>query len=397
MKKIIFFVLFFFVGTASAAVESVAPVTNNLTYSQYHNYSSLAQLGASLSNSLQQVYYTCTASGYYNGAPISCTSPQAAFQYNSYIVQGNVTCPTATPAYSFNGVTNMCERPLIISCTAPQVPNVVGDACITPVNPQSCNATSVYNPATGMCQQLTKNCVTVTLADGSTSTSCDTVPPLVCPPGKTPGTANGVLMCAGGSPLPTAPAAGGFTGSAAAGAVTNNTTINNSTTTNTTTGSTTVGTSTSTSTTTIDMSPVVAAANATTAAVNAGSMSKFCQDNPKAFSCMNSSATGAIGSAAVLSSQIYTPGAVSGGATFGGSLDNFKTRVLASGVGSAVGSFFVVSAGGGACPTWSATVPVLGSLTFDFFCTSTFQALIPWIKSVILIIFSVVAFRIAIL
>ncbi len=371
-----------------------------LTFFATISFSAFANTCADIQQQLGGASYFGTGavfSEYTSGSNVVCQYQALNFGVlGSAQTYGYASTVTCIPPAVLVPATNSCAVP-VITCTAPEVPNIAGDACITPVNPQSCNATSVYNPATGMCQQLTKNCVTVTLSDGSTSTSCDTVPPLVCPPGKTPGTANGVLMCAGGSPLPTAPAAGGFTGSAAAGAVTNNTTINNSTTTNTTTGSTTVGTSTSTSTTTIDMSPVVAAANATTAAVNAGSMSKFCQDNPKAFSCMNSSATGAIGSAAVQSSQIYTPGTVSGGATFGGSLDNFKTRVLASGVGSAVGSFFVVSAGGGACPTWSATVPVLGSLTFDFFCTQTFQALIPWIKSVILIIFSVVAFRIAIL
>lgn len=124
----------------------------------------------------------------------------------------------------------------------------------------------------------------------------------------------------------------------------------------------------------------------------------FCQSNPSSIACQSNplSATGNVTTPALASP--YVAGSANGGASFSGSISSAKNRFFASGIGSAATNFFTVTDSGGACPVWSTTpIAGIGSLTFDFYCGATFQNLLPWIKGVIMLIFSVVAFRIAIL
>lgn len=125
-------------------------------------------------------------------------------------------------------------------------------------------------------------------------------------------------------------------------------------------------------------------------------MNAFCVQNPQATICKEQTAgEKSVGTAAL--SGLYTDGTLNGGKTVSSVIGAFKTRVLASGVGAAVGGFFTVNQTAGACPVWSVNAPMVGALTFDFYCQSTFQNLLPWIRSVLLLIFSVIAFRIAVL
>lgn len=125
-------------------------------------------------------------------------------------------------------------------------------------------------------------------------------------------------------------------------------------------------------------------------------MNAFCVDNPQASICKDQTAGAkTVGTAAL--SGLYTDGALIGSKTVSSVVGGFKTSVLASGIGSAAGGFFTVNQAAGTCPVWSADVPMFGTMTFDFYCQSTFQNLLPWIRAVFLLIFSVVAFRIAIL
>ncbi len=237
---------------------------------------------------------------------------------------GSCSASGTTVTLNYNGgpwTTLACAS----ACPSGTTLNSSTGACVTP--PPVCPAGSVMNSNTGMCQQIQHGCVTVTLHDGTTSTVCDNIPPLVCPAGQTPGSANGVLMCAGGTPLPAPPKLSAPPAAAAPTAttasptavtpysgptVTNNTTTNtiNTTTTTTTTDST-GGTSTSTSTTSgsstgsvnVDFGPVVAAVNQTTSAVNQttdavnkttaaihdNSIFQFCIDNPTLPECTPSS------------------------------------------------------------------------------------------------------------
>lgn len=125
-------------------------------------------------------------------------------------------------------------------------------------------------------------------------------------------------------------------------------------------------------------------------------MNAFCVDNPQASICKEQTAGKTTVSTAALSG-LYTVGTLNNSKTFGGVVGDFKTRFLASGIGAGAGGFFNVTATAGACPTWSSDVPMFGTMTFDFYCGSTFQNLLPWMRAVILIIFSVVAFRIGFL
>ena len=125
-------------------------------------------------------------------------------------------------------------------------------------------------------------------------------------------------------------------------------------------------------------------------------MNAFCVDNPQATIC-KAQTVGATAVSTAALSGLYTDGALTAGKTVSSVVGGFKTRVLASGIGSAAGGFFTVNQAAGACPVWSADVPMMGVITFDFYCQSTFQNLLPWIRSVLLLIFSVIAFRIAIL
>lgn len=120
-----------------------------------------------------------------------------------------------------------------------------------------------------------------------------------------------------------------------------------------------------------------------------------CSVTPNAPGCLSMSGTPEVRTLAL--SSVYVAGTLNEGKTVGDVLGTFKTRMLSSGVVGAATHFFNVTASAGSCPTWSVNTPMFGTLTFDMYCTSTFQNLLPWIRSVIMLIFSVVAFRIAIL
>lgn len=125
-------------------------------------------------------------------------------------------------------------------------------------------------------------------------------------------------------------------------------------------------------------------------------MNAFCVENPQSSICKEQIAGGKPVTTAALSG-LYTDGTLTNSKTVSGVVGSFKNRVLSSGIGTAAGGFFTVNQAAGSCPVWSANIPLMGTLSFDFYCQSTFQDLLPWIKSVLLLIFSVIAFRIAIL
>lgn len=67
-----------------------------------------------------------------------------------------------------------------------------------------------------------------------------------------------------------------------------------------------------------------------------------------------------------------------------------------SGVGSAVGDFFVVN-GGGTCPTWQATIPYIDAeVTIDQFCSAFATSALAALKICLLIASSFFAFRVAV-
>jgi len=254
------------------------------------------------------------------------------------------SCPSNT---TFNLATQMCDSPL-------------------PPPPAGCSAGSVLNTNTNMCQQITGGCVTVTRSDGTTATSCDTVPPLVCPAGKTPGTANGILMCAGGSPLPLAAApapVAGYAGPTVAAGTSTTTNNYTSTTTTTSSGSTTTGSSTMSGSMSVDLSPVVGAVNQTTAAVDAtakavadNGMAVFCQNNPKALACQAVDFNAPNGAGAS-TSGLYTPDSSQAGKTLSSVYNDFITQIKASPVMSGVSGFFNISVPAGSCGGMSISVP----------------------------------------
>lgn len=94
--------------------------------------------------------------------------------------------------------------------------------------------------------------------------------------------------------------------------------------------------------------------------------------------------------------NLHTAGALTS-KTMADAFSGFKNRVVGSGIIAAASGFFNVTASGGACPVWSSDIPMIGVLTFDHYCRPWFQDMLPWIRGVLLLIFSVVAFRIAIL
>lgn len=136
------------------------------------------------------------------------------------------------------------------------------------------------------------------------------------------------------------------------------------------------------------------------AAAAADPLTEYCKNNPKATICTAaapSTAADTVGTAPL--GDLYT-GTLNptGQKTFSDVIGTFKTSVLASPVGAAASGFFTVNVSGGACPVWSTPpIPVIGTLTFDYYCQPPFQNLLPWMRAVMILIFSVVAFRIAVL
>ena len=143
-----------------------------------------------------------------------------------------------------------------------------------------------------------------------------------------------------------------------------------------------------------------------------GSLTPFCVDNPTASACVvpetidctvtpnapgcqSMSGTPTVGTLAI--SGVYVAGTLNEGKTFANVFDNFKSRASAAPVIAAATSFFSVTVAGGSCPSWSTEVPMFGTFVFDFYCRPFFQNLLPWMRGVILLIFGVVAFRIAVL
>ncbi|MDD4979599.1 MAG: hypothetical protein PHI29_13315 [Gallionella sp.] len=101
----------------------------------------------------------------------------------------------------------------------------------------------------------------------------------------------------------------------------------------------------------------------------------------------------------ILHDQLYKSGDLNGTKTVATVLTSFKNTVLATPLMSSISGFFTVQLSSGACPEWVAdTTSLYGrSLRFDFYCSQVLTDLFPWIRAVLLLIFSYVAFKIAIL
>jgi hypothetical protein len=136
------------------------------------------------------------------------------------------------------------------------------------------------------------------------------------------------------------------------------------------------GTQCTTTTTTKDGSGAVTGTTVVTAAIG-----DFCRQNPATAMCAvagtstggssgtgceaNPSGTGCGGTGASIG-ELYT----GKGKTFTTVIDTFKTGMQATPIGSGVGNFFNVTAGG-ACPTWVWLIPYLeATVTFDFWCAA---------------------------
>lgn len=191
-----FFILVavFFSGSVFATVESVAPLS--VANCGWHNwqggfgYGGTDQISAcAAAQTAMGDHYFLAPYGRPSGTVCSYDSNSSTFALVTASCSGTNSCPVPSSgsAYTFNPANGMCER-----------------LAALPPAPNTCLPGSILNPATNMCQKIVTGCVTVTLADGTTSTGCDTVAPFVCPAGKKPGQANGIMMCAGGGPLPTA-------------------------------------------------------------------------------------------------------------------------------------------------------------------------------------------------
>lgn len=173
-----------------------------------------------------------------------------------------------------------------------------------------------------------------------------------------------------------------------------------STTTSTSTGTTTTtdasGASSVSQTTTTTTTTTEGGGGGGAAAAATDPQAAYCKENPKALLCTSEQPKADISAA---SAPAFYDGKLNGDTpkTVSDVVGNFKARVLAAPLGTAVGGFFTVNVVAGACPVWSTDVPMFGAFTFDFYCRDIFQNLLPWIKGVILLIMSVVAFRIAVL
>ncbi len=80
--------------------------------------------------------------------------------------------------------------------------------------------------------------------------------------------------------------------------------------------------------------------------------------------------------------------------TYTSVLRGFVDRVSASPIFSAVTSFFKVDVSG-TCPVWSINNAYIGTITFDQHCSLTMTQIWPYIKAIVLLAASFLAFRIA--
>lgn len=72
-------------------------------------------------------------------------------------------------------------------------------------------------------------------------------------------------------------------------------------------------------------------------------------------------------------------------------------EMKASPIYEAVGGFFDITLSG-SCPTYSTSVPYLNTtITIDQFCSQTMNSIWPFVKAIILLVFSFLAFRVAVL
>lgn len=106
-----------------------------------------------------------------------------------------------------------------------------------------------------------------------------------------------------------------------------------------------------------------------------------CQKNPSGKDC---------GGAPAEVGELRTKGTK----TFGQVLTAQKNALLATPVGSAVGGFFNVSAGG-SCPSWTWNIPYINAaVAVDMFCTTWAATMLLIIKGVLLVVAAWYSFRI---
>ena len=83
---------------------------------------------------------------------------------------------------------------------------------------------------------------------------------------------------------------------------------------------------------------------------------------------------------------------------FGTVLEEHNNQMRNLPLFSAIDDFFVTSFGG-SCPVWSETVTVLDAsftITFDQFCSSAVQSILPAIRAILMLVAGFFAWRIAI-
>lgn len=320
----------------------------------------------------------------YPRGPISPTyTCPAGYTYNASINKCETTvCPTQnTPAVS--GLFDIGTNPnqlgpgLLNGCGANNCETVLG--ALDPISRRGIIGGQTHYFAVGVIVFSGQTCNPGTPAVPTTK---DPNIPQTCGAGEQAVTgANGYFACFKD---------GTNTASSSVPTTTTTTTTGTTTTTDQTTGASSVSTTTTTSeSTTRDGAGA-------SGSMPADQLKDYCATTPTAEICKQGQPAATVSAPAV--SGLY-PGDLNatGHQTVSDVVGTFKTRITNSPVGSAVSGFFNVSIAGGACPVWTTNAPMIGTITFDIYCQSMFQEMLPWIKSIILIIFSFVAFRIAIL
>lgn len=227
------------------------------------------------------------------------------------------------------------------------------------------------------------------------------IPTDKCSTGMQQGTFNGKLLCikpqgddgSGGTPAPTPTPTDTTT-------TTKDTTVNADGSTTTKETSTTVnsGGGTTTSTTTTVTKPDGSSTSTTVVVRDPGTVPGTKPTDPdkpeeKGRCEKNPSEKGCGGEPSGVSSSYASKGTAK---TFASTLQAHADTLKKSRMGAAVSSFFSVS-GGGTCPRFTGVVPYLEvTVTFDQFCTSLGQTALLVMRSVILLVFSFFAFRVAI-
>jgi hypothetical protein len=373
-------------AAVTAWYASVHPVTDPVSGNTYHNFT-LVDNGTGANRCY---YYISPAQNRYPST--GCISQVLTWSHyqgcpTGYTLNGaycvSAACPTNTVAAS--GLFDIGPNPdrvfdgILNGCGANNCATAVGS--LDPISKRGIIGGETHYFSVGVIVFTGQTCAAGT---PSVATASDPNIQQTCGAGQTAVTgANGFFRCYADSNSPPA---------SAVPTTTTQTTTGTTTTTDQTTGASSVTTTTTVSET-VTTGGGGAAATTTTPA---DPLTDYCAQTPSAEVCKEGQPSGTVTTPSVdglYDGQLNA----TGHQTVSDVVGTFKNRVLAAPVGSAVSGFFNVTVASGTCPVWSADVPMFGVLTMDAYCAPWFLDLLPLIKSLIMIVFSVAAFRIAVL